>query len=48
MKFILVALAMTAGNFIYQVFKKRDWERAFEISFFQAVAIGVLWLNGAR
>lgn len=48
MKFIIVTLGLAAGNYIYQAFTGHNWGLATERSFFQAVAIGVMWLNGAR
>jgi len=48
MKYAYIIIGCTIGNFIYQFISHKDYERAFEISFHQAVAIGlasfVVWL----
>jgi hypothetical protein len=47
MEYLLIAASITAGNFIYWMLlsKTKDWRKALEISWFQAVAIGIVWLN---
>ncbi len=35
-----LSIGLTAGNFIWQAFTKREWGVATERSFFQAVALG--------
>lgn len=37
-------LGMAAGNFLYQAITASDWETAFERTFFQAIAVGLIWL----
>jgi len=39
-------LGLATGNFLYQItFKKKDWSKAVEISFFQGLAIVLAYLN---
>jgi hypothetical protein len=40
MSAVYVFAGLTVGNFIGQAFGKRDWRKATDRSFFQAVAIG--------
>lgn len=44
-KAFLAWLAVSLGNFIYQVFTQKNWKIAFERSFFQAIGIAALVLN---
>jgi len=39
MKLFLLWLGLATGNFLYQLFNKRQWSVAFERSFFQGVAL---------
>lgn len=39
---IFVAIGLTAGNSLYELFKKNsDWGKVADRSYFQAVAIGI-------
>jgi len=38
---ITLWVGLTIANFIWEVFMKRDWGKAIEKSFFQAVALGL-------
>jgi hypothetical protein len=40
-KAFMLWVGVSVGNFLYQKFTKKDWNRASEISFFQAVALGL-------
>jgi hypothetical protein len=42
---ILIILALTAANFIYQFFSDKEYETALERSYFQAVAVLITWYN---
>ena len=42
MKFLLIFLGLTTGNFIYACFNK-DFHSAFERSFFQGLALALAW-----
>jgi len=44
---IVVCAGLTIGNFIWQAFGKREWDKAAERSFFQAVALGAFLLTTA-
>lgn len=51
MIYIITMIGLVAGCFIYQLIKwvlygyKPDWYEAFEISFWQVMAILILWFN---
>ena len=46
MNLLELAIGFTIGNFVYQMITgKRDWKRAFEISYFQAIAFLAVWLR---
>lgn len=40
-KALLLWAGLSVGNFLYQAITKKNWSRAAEISFFQAVALGM-------
>jgi hypothetical protein len=40
-KAVMLWAGLSLGNFLYQAIGKKDWSRAAEISFFQAVALGM-------
>lgn len=42
---LMTAAATTAGNFIYQYFRNKDWEKAKERSYFMGIGIGIFLLN---
>lgn len=44
MKFVSLALALVASNFIYQAVTSRNWKVAAERSWFQVVAIFLAFL----
>ena len=39
---VSVIIGFTIGNFFYQFITNKDYERAFKISFYQAIAIGLV------
>lgn len=41
------AIGLTLGNFLFQLLMKTppDWDRAFEISYFQALAVFAVYLH---
>lgn len=41
----IVCIALIVGNFLYALFVSRDWKSAFERSFFQIIAVIVVYLN---
>ena len=43
-----VFAGLTVGNYILEAFTKRNWGRAAERSFFQAVAIGIFLFAAAK
>jgi hypothetical protein len=45
MNYILVAVALSVGNFAFQIFGNGDWLLAAERSYFQAFALFMLWLG---
>ena len=47
MNLLELAIGLTIGNFVYQMITgKKDWERAVELSYFQAIAFFAVWLDG--
>jgi hypothetical protein len=38
LKFIIIGLVLSVGNFTWQAFTGHNWEQAFERSYFQIVA----------
>lgn len=42
---LYLAIGLIAGNYVYQVLTAHNWQRAFEISFFQAIAVLACWLS---
>ncbi len=43
---IILGLGMSTVNFLVEAMEDREWEQAFEKSFFQAIAIGgVVYLH---
>jgi hypothetical protein len=40
-KAAILWIGLTIGNFLYQVVAQKNWKKAGEISFFQAVALGM-------
>lgn len=43
-KLFWIAAGCAIGNFVYAAIKSRDWERAADTSFMQAIPIIVIWL----
>jgi hypothetical protein len=43
MSVLTMAIGMIAGNFIYEAFTARRWDRALGLSFFQAMTLGIAW-----
>ncbi len=41
----LSALACVTATYLFQVFTKKDWAKAFERSFFQVFAIAVMTIT---
>ena len=41
---LVVFVSLMFANFIWQAFKEREWHKAMERSFFQAVALGAFLL----
>jgi hypothetical protein len=37
-KYLFTFMTLSLANYIYQLFKDQDWDRALEISFFQGIA----------
>lgn len=40
MRYIATIAGLTIGNFIWAAIKSKDWSKAAELSFFQAIAVG--------
>ncbi len=40
---VALAIALAAGNFLYARFRSKNYEKAFERSYFQAVAIVLMY-----
>jgi hypothetical protein len=44
-----VVAGLCVGNFLWQMLSfSYDWQRAFDRSYFQAIAIGLLWFTTRR
>ncbi len=48
MRHLLIALSLTAVNFIYQIATEQRWDRAVVFSAFQAVAVFGCWLTEGK
>ena len=43
MEYLFIAIGLSIGNFLWQMFSNRDLEKAVERSFFQTVACLCCW-----
>lgn len=43
--YLFTVIALIIGNFLYEIVTKKNWGKAWEISYFQFVAIGVLYFT---